>query len=347
MATACRFDWEIFGKVLCILLLLLQGGVLDYYLVKESKSSSYLGFITTDVLVLIIWLIVVFIAKTRFDIWMKLQHPNCPKFKLRWRSRRNDDQVDARYREDYPDELPYAFVAWLAYTSITLVPEVAVIFKNYADKLEDVKIYGQNILKGALCITPILFLLLVNSHHNAKPHSTRKWYVDKLTGGVTLDLMDSIDFLEILFLNDFVINLPKALENAIIAFACINFFLPTLALLELSVNKFDGQVRPVSFQVLYSLSYIILVNVPFFVIRLVLWFVYNQDVSVFIAKNIIMTFIYVMDIRESLGPSKPKKCPTCGKLFIPSCLETHRTQCHLTDMLVARVEAGESEMQPV
>lgn len=344
---ALRFDWEIFGKVLCILLLLLQGGVLDYYLVTESKTSSYFGFVSTDIIVLIIWFVVVFIAKSRCNIWMKLQHPRCPKFKIRWRSRRHVDQVDSRCREDYPDELPYAFVAWLAYTSITLVPEVAVIFKNYADNLEDVKVYGQNILKVALCITPILFLLLVNSHHNASPHSTRKWYVDKLTGGVTLDLMDSIDILEILFLNDFIIDLPKQLENAIIAFACINFFLPTLALLELSVNKFDGQVRPVSFQVLYSLSYIILVNVPFFTIRLVLWFKYNQDMSVFIAKNLIMTFIYVMDIRESLGPSKPKKCPTCEKLFIPSCLEHHRTQCHLSDMLGAQVEVTGNEMQPV
>ncbi|XP_031568664.1 uncharacterized protein LOC116303288 [Actinia tenebrosa] len=344
---ACRFDWEIFGKVLCILLLLLQGGVLDYYLVTESKTSSYLGFITTDIVVLIVWLIVVFIAKVHCNIWMKFRHPNCPKFTMRWKARRNVNQIDGRYREDYPDELPYAFVAWLAYTSITLVPEVAVIFKNYADDLEDVKVYGQNILKIALCITPILFLLLVNSHHNAHPHSSRKWYVDKLTGGVTLDLIDSIDLMDILFLNDFKINLPAHLENAIIAFACINFFLPTLALLELSVNKFDGQVRPVSFQVLYSLSYILLVNVPFSIIRLILWFEYNQDVSVFIAKNIIMTFIYIMDIRESLGPSKPKKCPTCGKLFLPSCLDHHRTQCHLSDILEAQAEVRDNEMQPV
>jgi hypothetical protein len=315
--------------------------------VKESFSSSYFGFITTDIIVLTVWVIVVFIAKSHCNIWMKLRHPKCPKFKLHWKSRRNVDESDAVHREDYPDELPYAFVAWLAYASITLVPEVAVIFKNYADNLEDVKVYGQNVLKVALCITPIIFLLLVNAHHNASPHSSRKWYVDKLTGGVTLDLMDSIDFLDILFLDDFAINLPKQLENAIIAFACINFFLPTLALLELSVNKFDGQVRPVSFQVLYSMSYILLVNLPFFTIRSILWFKYEQDVSVFIAKNIIMTIIYVMDIRESLGPSKPKKCPTCEKLFIPSCLDHHRVQCHSADRLGEQTDGTGSEMQSV
>ncbi|KAK3730520.1 hypothetical protein QZH41_005735 [Actinostola sp. cb2023] len=237
---SCKCNWEIFGKILCIILLLLQGGVLDYYLVKKS-SSSYLGFITTDVIVLAVWVTVVFVAKSHCNIWMKMRHPKFPKFKVSWKKSRNFDQEDAMHRENYPDELPYAFIAWFAYTAVTLVPEVAVIFKNYAAQLEDVKLFHQNVLKIALCITPILFLLLVNSHHNANPNSSRKWYVDKLTGGVTLDLIDSIDFLEILFLNDIALNIPETLENAIIAFACINFFLPTLALLELSVNKFDGQ----------------------------------------------------------------------------------------------------------
>lgn len=318
------------GKLLCIALLLLQGGVLDYYLISKG-SSSYLGFIATDVIVISIWVVIVFIANAHCNVWMKLRLPQCPKLKLMWRKRRNFDQVDALHRREYPDELPYAFIAWFAYAAVTLVPEVAVIFKNYADQLEDVKILHQNVLKIALCITPALFLLLVNSHHSANPQSSRKWYVDKLTGGVTLDLMDSIDFLEILFLDDFKLNLPEVLENAIIAFACINFFLPTLALLELSINKFDGQVRPVSCQVLYSMSYIFLVNIPFFIIRMVLWLVYNQDVSVFIAKNLIMTFIYAMDIKESLGPSKPKKCPTCNKLFLPLYLDKHTAECQHYD----------------
>lgn len=341
---SCKIPWEVIGKILCIVLLLLQGGVLDYYLVVEG-SHSYWGFITTDVIVLIVWIVIVFVANTHFNVFMKRQYPKLPRMKFMWKRRRNLDQIDALHRREYPDELPYAFVAWFAYTAITLVPEVAVIFRMYSEKLEDVKVYHQNILKIALCITPILFLLLVSSHHSAHPHSSRKWYVDKLTGGVTLDLIDSIDFLDILFLDDYAINLPGAFKNAIIAFACINFFLPTLALLELNVNKFDGQVRSVSFQVLYSLSYILLVNVPFFAMRMILWFVFNQDVSVFIAKNIIMTFLYIMDIRESLGPMKPKKCLTCEKLFLPTYLEKHRTECHQNDIIQT---AGENtELQQV
>ncbi|XP_001625815.2 uncharacterized protein LOC5504945 [Nematostella vectensis] len=331
---------EMVGKVCCIVLILLQGAVLDYYLAVKHASKS-LGFIATDIVVVIVWIAVVFVAKRRCHIHMKLRLPRCPRLRMRWKGRDRGDRIDAP-DEEYPDELPYAFIAWFAYTAITLVPEIVVIFKNFADELEDVKILGQNVLKVALCITPMLFLLLVNSHHNTK-QSARKWYIDKLTGGVTLDLMDSIDILEVLFLKDAIVDLPVALENIIIAFACINFFLPTLALLELSVNKFDGQVRSVSFQILYSLSYIGLVNVPFWIIRVYIWWVFSQDVSVFIAKNIIMTVIYSMDIYESLTSERPRKCEICGNSFLKSCFEDHINQCKKPESLTG----NDQELQQV
>lgn len=308
----CWCNFEIAGKVLCILLLMVQGGILDYYLIKHHELES-LGFITTDVLVLAVWIGLMVLAKRRFDA----------------KKKRSEDEADARLPEDYPDEIPYAYIAWAAYAIVTLIPEVAVIFKHFADELGDSKVYGQNILKVALCITPMIFLLLVNSHHDSKPHSGRKIYVDKLTGCVTLDLLDSVDILEILFMDDFELNLPTSLENAIIAFACINFLLPILALLELRVNKFDGQVRSVRFQLLYSMCYILLVNIPFLVIRFILWYGYEQDVSVFIGKNMIATAIYLLDIYDNLGPHRPKQCSICGRSFNPSIFKEHRQKCRM------------------
>ena len=309
----CRVDFEIVGKVLCILLLILQGGILDYYLVEHHEFRS-LGFITTDVIVLAVWIGVIFLAKRK---WL---------LKLKKRRQRNGE-TDGKPSDDFGDEIPYAFVAWFAYVAITLVPEVSVIFKRFADQLGDAKVFGQNILKAALCITPMLFLLLVNSHHDAKPNYARKLYLDKLSASVTLDILDSIDILEILFMDDEKLNLPVDLENAIIAFACINFFLPTLALLELRVASVKGEARSIPYQLLYSISYIFLVNVPFGVIRIVLWYGYEQDVSVFIGKNIIATAIYALDIYESCGPHRPEKCPTCSRHFTPDCIDGHRSLC--------------------
>lgn len=319
----CCLNLEIVGKAVCIILLILQGAILDLYLVEHHEIKS-LGFIATDIIVLAVWIGVMFMAKRKF------------LSKLRKR-RRGKEKVDGKHRhpeveyEDGADEIAFVFIAWLAYVAITLVPEVAVIFKRFADQLGDAKVFGQNILKVALCITPMLFLLLVNSHHDAKRYSKRRVYIDKLSAGVTLDLLDSIDILEILFMDDAEINLPVGLENAIIAFACINFFLPTLALLELSAIV-KGQVRSANFQFMYSISYIVLVNVPLGTIRTILWARYSQDVSVFIGKNIIASAIYMFDIYATCGPEHPKQCPTCDNHFAPDSIDGHKAECSKADL---------------
>ena len=309
---------EVVGKALCIILLVLQGAILDYYLVEHHEVRS-LGFIATDIIVLSIWIGVMFMAKQKF--LSKLRKRRRAKEKVD--GKRQREEVE---RDDGADEIAYVFIAWLAYVAITLVPEVAVIFKRFADKLGDAKLFGQNILKIALCITPMLFLLLLNSHHDGKRHSKRRSYIDKLSAGVTLDLLDSIDILEILFVDDVELNLPLGLENAIIAFACINFFLPTLALLQLSAIV-KGQVRSANFQFMYSISYIVLVNVPLGAIRIILWTQYSQDVSVFIGKNIIASAIYMFDIYATCGPERPAKCPKCDNHFPPDSIDGHKAEC--------------------
>ena len=315
----CCLSLETVGKAFCIVLLILQGVILDYYLYKHHDFKS-LAFITTDIIVVVIWVGVMFMAKRKFLLKLK---------KMRRRNVKEKVDGGGKAPDEYADEIPYVFIAWLAYVAITLVPEVAVIFKRFADQLGDAKVFGQNLLKIALCITPMLFLLLVNSHHDAKPYSSRRTYIDKLSAGVTLDLLDSIDILEILFMDDIELHLPVGLENAIIAFACINFFLPTLALLELSAIVKD-QVRSANFKFLYAICYICLVNVPLGVIRIILWTNYNQDVSVFIGKNVIASAIYMFDIYESCGPVKPKRCPTCDNHFAPDQIDGHKNRCGST-----------------
>ena len=319
----CLLNLEVVGKVLCFILLILQGAILDYYLYEHHEYKS-LGFIATDVVVLAIWIGVMFMAKRKLltEKWRKV--------------RRGKEKTDGKHRpvevkNDGADEIAFVFIAWLAYVAITLVPEIAVIFKRFADQLGDARVFGQNFLKVALCITPMLFLLLVNSLHDAKRYSKRRIYIDKLSAGVTLDLLDSIDILEILFIDDVELKLPVALENAIIAFACINFFLPTLALLELSAIV-KGEVRSATFQILYSISYIFLVNVPLGVIRIILWTKFNQDVSVFIGKNIIASAIYIFDIYATCGPEEPLRCPGCGKYYTADSVDGHKALCSCTEL---------------
>ncbi len=274
MACTDKVTVENVSKCLCVVLLVLQSCILDYYLV-ENHSLAWIGFLLVDIIIIILWIAALYIAFKRY--------------------KRKTHKVSKAIRAN-PDELRVAYFAWLVY-AVGYTIQISFIFKRFAHKLDNAQtttIFGQNMLKSSLTITPMLFLLLVHAHHDAAPDTSRKYYIQKLTGGVTIDLMDSIEILEILFTDH---NLPTSFENTIVAFACINVFLPTLALHALKQKQlWHGGLLPS--KVLYNFCYICLVNVPFFIIRVLLWASYKQDVSVFLAKNIILIVMNSWDIVE-------------------------------------------------
>lgn len=297
-------------------LLIFQGGILDLYLVKEH-SSKWIAFVVADILIICIW-IFSFAAAHRF-------------FK------RKKDEVDAgKSAEDYPDELQYAFIAWISY-AVFLVPRVAVLFgSRTTSKLDEKNFFGPNTLKAGVACTPLIFILLVYGHHDSKPHTMRKYYIQSLIGGVAFDLFDSLDLLEFLFLDREQHRFPFALTRAVLSFACINLFLPTLALFELKTNNFNGQVSPLSFKVLYSCAFVFLVNTPNLIIRSVLWHKFNTDVSVLLMKNVMCIVIGVVEIMEYFGVERPSPCQKCGKWFSADFIKSHIEKCR--KKIVTKVE---------
>ena len=298
---------ELSSKIVCIVLLFFQGAILDIYLVKEN-NMRWAAFVVVDVAVISVW-ILSFVAARRF-------------FKQK------RDEVDAgKDPEDIPDELPFAFAAWLFYAAM-LTPRVALLFSgDGASKLKEKDFLGPNTLKAGAACTPLIFILLVFAHHDAKPHTLRKYYIQSLTGSVAFDLFDSLDLLEFLFMDREEHRFPHSLTNAVLTFACLNFFLPTLALFELKLNSFTGQVSSLSFKIIYALSFVFLVNVPNLIIRSVLWHKYNTDVSVLLMKNVICIVIGVVEIMEYFGIERPKPCPKCGKWYTLDFIDKHSRRC--------------------
>jgi hypothetical protein len=226
----------------------------------------------------------------------------------------------------FNDELAFAYIAWLVY-ALHLVPQVATLFRMKADELDEkTMVFGPNMLKMCLCITPALFLFLLFAHHDSKPHTSRKFYLEKLAGAVTLDLFDSVEMLEYLFDKE-VISI--SIEVSILIFACINMFLPVLALYELKHNKFhaSGQVSSLSFKILYICSFVFLVNVPFLIIRVVLWHSYKLDISVLLAKNGLAIILGLLEIVEFCGDERPRKCPSCSSNFARGFFKSHLEAC--------------------
>ena len=177
-----------------------------------------------------------------------------------------------------------------------------------------------------LCLTPVIFLFFVFAHYDARPNTRRKLYLEKLLSMVTLDLFDSVEMLENLFDKE---KIPPVIENVILVFAAINFCLPTLALYELKHNKFrdSGEVSPVSFKLLYICIFLLFVNIPFLVIRLVLWHKYSFHISVLLAKNGLGVGLGVLEIVEFIGEQRPKKCSKCSKTFVKEVYKSHHKSC--------------------
>ena len=94
------------------------------------------------------------------------------------------------------DELKFAYIAWVVY-AIHLIPQVATIFTH--NVFEEELVFGANMLKMNLCLTPMLFLFLIYAHHDTKSHSRQKHSLEKITAAVTLDLFDSVEMLDYLF----------------------------------------------------------------------------------------------------------------------------------------------------
>jgi hypothetical protein len=125
-----------------------------------------------------------------------------------------------------------------------------------------------------------------------------------LSGTIAFDLIDSVQFLDVLYVYESRVLLSYELHTAVVAFACINFVLPTTLLLALLIRSEVWLRRLPYFS---KVAYIVVVNVPMFVIRCITWHYHQKEVSVFIVKNALevgksiydMTQIRAKNIKKS------------------------------------------------
>lgn len=184
-------------------------------------------------------------------------------------------------------------IVWFLYM-VAFVPSVAVIFFKAVDNLHTSDTFGPNALKTALCITPVLFILMLNIAIAAG----NQRFVERLCATAVLDHFDGIEMLEIILLEKLrSFYLPDSLKICIIIFVCISFFLSPFALFQHKVNLETAVLKT---RKKTLIAYIILkalyLNVAFLVIRCIVWFNYNYDASIFITKNILSIVMSAIEI---------------------------------------------------
>ncbi|KAG0434581.1 hypothetical protein HPB47_019001, partial [Ixodes persulcatus] len=255
-----------------LVVLVFQGSTLDFYLIRSNEGSvAWYFWFLADFLVVIAIMCAVFFARRHY--------------------RRMAQREEDAPQEDCPypvwGRFPLCYVSWLLY-SLLLVAKVVLLFRlDVAQLLEENARYGVQFLKAVVAASAVVFLLLVEGHHDAASQSEQRTYLRSLCTGTTFELLDSVTFLGLLFPNETHLTLTYPLENAVLALACVNFVLPGLALFKLSQCEYGLRPRPLGLKLLYKLLHLSLVNVPYLAIRVYLWGFFGHDVSLFIVKNLL------------------------------------------------------------
>ena len=191
------------------------------------------------------------------------------------------------------------WIVWLLYTWLGLVPVVGTIFGGVVieGKLaKNGEFYGGNVLTTALCISPLLLLLLLNS--STEDEKTRN-VTGILSLTVALDLFDAIEMLQVILDKSYnPYSVPKSLEIAILIFVCLFLILSPFELLQIKVGQDcdDGTAKSWMLFRMRTVLEVAFVNSAFLVIRLVLWFQYDRNASIFISKNAISIVICLLEI---------------------------------------------------
>ena len=199
------------------------------------------------------------------------------------------------------------FGVWAAY-SLALLANIIVVFRFVVNSLDKEKFLGPNVLKMVLCITPVLLILLLNTadygdEDDDEKAAVRRELVSRLSVQMAIDLLDTMEMLDIVLEEkerDYGIS--SGFGTAMIVVACVSFLISLSQMFEI---KFDDDGKPAKLgcktTLIRTTGEMIAVNLAFLIIRLVVFFKYEKDESIFIAKNGIAIILSSLEISDLVG----------------------------------------------
>ena len=250
-------------------------------------------------------------------------------------------------------KLSRLFYVWVLYV-FTLVVNIGILFGTIGDKLDSNKFLGPNVLKGVLCVTPPLLLLLLHNaddldrsddavRENDDDAVERKDLVSKLSYQMAIDLFDVVDMIDIVLEDkrhgsancscaNTTINetnptsatsslktIPESFGIVMVTVASLSLLMSLWQLFENKLSRDDTKIR-FRATVLRNLVEIALVNFVFLIIRIVVYAEYHRDESIFIAKNIISIVLSILEINAHCASHSVKfwseLCKSCFGLRV-------------------------------
>lgn len=271
------------SRVLCILVFLMQCVTLDYYLVNYL-TPVWAAWIIVDLICLAMFVCTLVIASDR-------------AFKHRLLSKCRRSIIIGH------GELPLAYIAWALYALQASI-RTAILFRYVASQLEEKNVFGPNTMRTAMALTAVLFLQLVLAHHDSPRKKCIHDYINDVAGSTALDILDAVAILDVLYDPKSRDNLDPQMHTTIVTLSSINIMLPTIPLFVLSRGHFDEKRSNVAMYMSYRLLDILFGDFALLTMRMLLWHVKDEYVSVFVIKNIISIGMTLKQVYELFVPEK-------------------------------------------
>ncbi|XP_036375608.1 transmembrane protein 121B [Megalops cyprinoides] len=251
-----RSKRNILYKILCFLVLLLQGGILDFYLIVFT-DLYWCSWIATDLVVMTGWGIF-FLKNARSK-----------------RERACGFHQKSSIFGCNLGEFTYAYLAWLIYV-IACTPKVVLILETSILDLIMLKVpLGITGFKIIITLSAPLLYCLINSVIEDLNGATR-YHSQSCFLNTCLDMLDSFTLIEMLLRNE----IPTVyLKYTVISVYFIALGVPVLWLYELTASQM--RCRWIWSRFLSG----VLVNAPLLVVRCFLVYVYKMPMSVLMFKN--------------------------------------------------------------
>ena len=198
------------------------------------------------------------------------------------------------------------FRIWGLYI-MALVLNIAMVFEKVGDRIDKTEFLGPNVLKMVLCITPLLLLLLLNTGDLDDSDDEEREIVSKLCFPMAVDLFDGIEMIDIVLEErEHEFGIPKAFSTAMIVLACLSILESPWQMVEIKLTEEGPEIR-IRTALCRNIVQIAFVNLPFLVIRAVVFFKFGKDESIFIAKNGIAIVLSILEIRNLLRLHRAKQ----------------------------------------
>ncbi|KAH9495805.1 hypothetical protein Btru_013358 [Bulinus truncatus] len=313
---------------MCVVLYVLQAGLMDYFLVFYL-SPSYLYWLVADFIVLVVLVISMVYSYA---------------------------SLERQRRCDHSQKKSAGFsISWLPWAVINVDVIIKIIIVVEKDALEnEIKaapsILGANTFKTAVAIGSCIFIFLLTTQHDAPLGSRRRDYIYDLTGHVVFDILDTADILDVLFNKEDRASLWNGLEEIILTLAALNLLLPTVPLITLSRTQFgrDSLSRPMIY--LHRLLVVLAVNVPNLLTRLLLWQTNSVSISPFTLKNVILIGMTLYEFyehkKEKMALSRVEPAGGRGDDSAMDACYSSATNAESTLDLVALEEASSQQQTP-